>query len=352
MSRQSFDVKGRKIGVDTPPYIVAELSGNHNGSLDRAIRILEASAEAGADAVKLQTYTADTMTIDCDRPDFLVKAGTWGGRRLYDLYEEAHTPWDWHEALFKRGEELGITVFSTPFDASAVDFLETLGNPIYKVASFELVDLPLIRRIAETEKPIIMSSGMSNLGEIQDAVETVRKLGSNELVLLHCVSAYPAPVDEINLRTMPHLAEAFDILCGLSDHTLGIGVAVAAAALGAAVIEKHVTLTRADGGVDSGFSLEPHELKQLVEQTRVAHSALGKVDYATTETEETSLVFRRSVYAVRDIAQGECFTEDNVRIIRPGFGLPPKAYDVVLGGRATRAISRGEALRWGMVDEG
>jgi N-acetylneuraminate synthase len=341
---------GRPVGIDHPPLIVAELSGNHNGRIERAIAILDAAAEAGADAVKLQTYTADTMTIDCDRPDFLVQDGLWKGRRLHELYQEAHTPWEWHEALFRRGRELGIAVFSTPFDATAVDFLEELGAPFYKVASFEAVDLPLVERIASTGKPIILSTGMSDLGEIQDAVDTARRSGAAGLVLLHCISAYPAPAEQMNLQTMRHLATAFDVLPGLSDHTLGTAAAVAATALGATVIEKHVTLARADGGVDSAFSLEPGELRRLVEDTRTAHAALGRVTYDTAPAETASMTFRRSIYAVADIAAGEPFTDANVRIIRPGFGLPPKAWPIVLDSRATRDIGRGEPLRWGLVE--
>ena len=343
------EIAGRPIGPDHPPYIIAELSGNHNGSLDRALAILEAAAQSGADAVKLQTYTADTMTIDFDGPGFVVEGGLWDGRRLYQLYEEAHTPWAWHEALFQRGRELGLAVFSSPFDASAVDFLEDLGAPAYKIASFEIVDLPLIAKAASKGKPLIISTGMANLGEIANAVETARNHGDGGLVLLHCVSAYPAKPEEANLRTIEHLAQAFGVPVGLSDHTLGIAVSVAATGLGARAIEKHVTLRRADGGVDSAFSLEPEELAELVQATRTGFAALGQVNYSLTEGEQGSRNFRRSLYVVRDVAANEELTAENVRAIRPGAGLPPKWLRDVLGKRATRPLRRGEPLTLDMV---
>ena len=342
-------IAGRPIGPGHPPYVLAEMSGNHNGDIQRAFRLLEAAKTAGADAVKLQTYTADTITIDHDGPEFVIADGLWKGRRLYELYQEAHTPWEWHAALFAKGRELGLTVFSTPFDPTAVDLLESLGAPAYKVASCELVDLPLIRRIAATGKPLVMSTGMAHLGEIQDAVTAAREAGARDIVLLHCVSGYPTPPADSNLRTIPHLAQAFGVHAGLSDHSLGVGVAVAGVALGAVLIEKHFTLRRADGGPDCAFSMEPEELASLVESTRTAWQALGRVSYDLAPSERGNLQVRRSLYAVADIAEGETLTHANVRSIRPGLGLPPKHLDEVLGRAATRAIRRGTPLAWAMI---
>ena len=347
---RTITIDGRGIGGGAPPYIIAELSGNHGGKLERALEIIDAAKAAGADAIKLQTYTADTLTIDHDGPDFMIKGGLWDGRRLHELYREAHTPWSWHEALFTHCRKIGITVFSTPFDATAVELLEKLGAPAYKIASFEAVDLPLIHRVAATGKPVIMSTGITDLGEIAEAVEAARGAGCRDLVLLHCVSAYPAPSEDMNLQTIPHLASAFDVVAGLSDHTLGTAVAVAAVALGAATIEKHVTLRRADGGPDSAFSLEPAELRQLVESCRIAHRALGRVSYAREKSERGNLVFRRSLYAVADIAPGEALTEANIRSIRPGHGLAPKFLSELLGRKARERITRGTALRWNLVE--
>jgi pseudaminic acid synthase len=333
-----------------PPYIVAEISGNHGGRLERALEIITAAHDAGADAVKLQTYTADTLTIDHDGPDFLIGSGLWKGRRLHELYGEAHTPWAWHEALFDHCRRLGITCFSTPFDDTAVDLLERLGAPAYKIASFEAVDLPLIRRAAATGKPLIISTGIADLGEIGDAVEAAREAGCRDLVLLHCVSAYPAPAEDMNLRTIPHLADAFGVVGGLSDHTLGTAIAVAAVAIGATMIEKHVTLRRADGGPDAEFSLEPRELAELVQSCRKAQAALGRVSYAREASERDSLVFRRSLYAVTNIAKGEVLSADNVRSIRPGYGLAPKHLQSIMGRRARTDIKRGTALQWSLLD--
>ncbi len=329
-----------------PVYIIAELSANHGGSLEHALKTIRAMKDGGADAVKLQTYTAETLTIDCDRDEFKVGSGTlWEGRTLYDLYEEAHTPWDWHEALFAEASKLGMDCFSTPFDNSAVDLLEKFDPPFYKVASFELVDLPLIEYIASKGRPIIMSTGMGSLAEICDAVDVVKEAGV-PLTLLKCTSAYPSPPDSMNLRTIRHLAEAFGVPTGLSDHTLGIAVPTAAVAMGATMIEKHFTLSRKQPGPDSAFSLEPHEFKAMVEAVRVTEKAIGKVNYERTEKEEASKVFRRSLFAVADIQAGEQFTTDNVRSIRPGYGLPPKFLPVILDATAKQDLSRGTPLTW------
>lgn len=349
----SVHIAGRAIGAEEPPYVIAELSGNHNGDIARAFRLIDAAKEAGADAVKLQTYTADTITIDHDGPGFIIEGGLWHGRKLYDLYAEAHTPWDWHPALFEHARKAGITCLSSPFDATAVDLLESLDAPAYKIASFEIVDTPLIRRAAATGKPLIISTGMATGDEIADALGAAREGNPNaELVLLHCVSGYPTPAEEANLARVQSLAAKFGVPVGLSDHTLGVEVAIASVALGAVIIEKHVTLARADGGPDAAFSLEPDELAALVKGARTAHAALGRADYGRAESEKGNMAFRRSLYAVADITAGEIFTEANVRSIRPGYGLAPKELPNLVGRRAARAISRGTPMAWDLVDQG
>ena len=348
--RRHVIVQGRTIGPGHPPYIVAEMSGNHNGDFDRAVRLLEAAKKAGADAVKLQTYTADTLTIDHDGPGFRVEGGLWDGKTLYELYEQAHTPWEWHKKLFEKGRELGLAVFSSPFDETAVDFLAELDAPAYKIASFEVVDLPLIRSAASKGKPLIISTGMANLAEIEEAVHAAHEAGCDEIVLLHCVSGYPTLAHDANLATIPDLARRFGCPVGLSDHTLGVAVSVAATALGAAMIEKHYTLKRSDGGPDAAFSLEPDELKMLCEGCRTATSALGTMGYERKGSEQGSAIYRRSLYAVADVAKGGAFTKRNVRSIRPGHGLPPKHLPEVLGQRATREVSRGTPMEWSFVE--
>lgn len=333
------------------PFIIAEMSGNHNQSLDRALAIVEAAAAAGADAIKLQTYTADTMTLDIAEREFFIadKNSLWQGRSLYDLYKEAYTPWQWHKPIFDRCRELGIIGFSTPFDATAVDFLEELNVPFYKIASFENTDIPLIKKIAKTGKPIIASTGMTTVAELHDLVSTARDNGCEDIILLKCTSNYPATPEGSNLLTIPHMRELFNCEVGLSDHTLGIGVSLGAVALGASVIERHFTLSRADGGVDSAFSLEPAELRQLVEESQKIAQALGKISYQVTEQEQKSLVFRRSLYFAEDIAAGEIITPKNMRAIRPGLGISPKYYEKILGMRVTKNIKKGTPVAWDIL---
>jgi N-acetylneuraminate synthase len=346
---RSIEIAGRRIGADYEPYVICELSGNHNGSLERALELLDAAAATGADAIKIQSYTPDTITIDHDSADFRIEGGLWDGRTLYDLYGEAQTPFEWHEPLFRRARELGVTLFSSPFDESAVDLLEELDAPAYKIASFEVVDLPLIAYVASKRKPMIISTGMANLEEIGEAVGTARENGCEDIVLLHCVSSYPAPDEQSNVRTVPDLAERFGVVSGLSDHTSGSAVAVASIALGGCVVEKHFTLRRADGGPDAAFSLEPDEFKTLVQDCKRAWRALGGATYDLQGCERGSVAFRRSIYVVRDVAAGEELTRDNVRSIRPGYGLPPKHLPEVLGRQAARDLRRGEPLDWASV---
>lgn len=333
-------------------YIIAEISANHNGSLERAEAIVRAAADAGADAIKLQTYTADTMTIPCDNEYFRIKGTLWDGKTLHDLYQEAYTPWEWQPRLKALANDLGMDCFSTPFDATAVDFLEEMNVPCHKVASFEVADIPLLKKIGSTGKPVIMSTGMASLAEIDEAVTTLRESGTRELALLKCTSAYPAPPEEANLRTIPHLAQAFNCVAGLSDHTLGSAVAVGAVALGARIIEKHFTLARADGGPDSAFSMEPDEFKQMVQDIRTVEKALGSVCYDLTPKQKESKVFRRSLFVVKDMKAGDVFTEENVRSIRPGYGLPPRFLSIILGKQASINLRKGTplALSHAMLD--
>jgi pseudaminic acid synthase len=348
---RTFEIQGISLGRNHAPFVIAEMSGNHNGDLSRALRIVEAAAAAGAHAIKLQTYTADTMTLDIKTGEFLIDdaKSLWNGRNLYDLYREAHTPWDWHAPIMKRARELGILCFSTPFDATAVDFLEELGAPAYKVASFEIVDLPLIRKVARTGKPVIMSTGMASPAEISDAVEAARSAGCKDLALLKCTSSYPAPPEHSNLLTIPHLMEMFDVQVGLSDHTMGIGVAVASVALGATLIEKHFCLSRDEGGVDAAFSLEPAELKALVVESERARAAIGGVGYGPHASEALSLRHRRSLYVVADLKKGDRLSVENLRAIRPGAGLPPKYFETLLGRAVNRDVPRGTPAAWDLL---
>jgi N-acetylneuraminate synthase len=334
-------INGRAIGAGHAPYVIAELSGNHNGELARALHLIELAKKAGADAVKIQTYTPDTMTIDCDKPGFMIKGGLWDGQSLYKLYQWAHTPWDWHAALFEKAREVGITLFSSPFDETAVDLLESLGAPAYKIASFEMTDLPLVEKVARTGKPLIISTGMATPDEIRETVDTVRRCGNEQLVLLHCVSAYPSKPEEANLSSIPELARRYEVVSGLSDHTLTNTCAITSVALGAAVIEKHFTDSRQNPGPDSVFSLEQHELEALCRETRIAAQAIGQPKLEPTAGERSSLAFRRSVYVVRDVKKGDLFTPENVRRIRPGYGLPPKYLADILGKTAPCDIERG-----------
>lgn len=346
-----FLIGSRKIGAGEPPFIIAEMSGNHNQSLDRALAIVEAVATAGAHGIKLQTYTADTMTLNLSHGEFFIKdpKSLWEGRSLYELYEEAHTPWEWHKPIFDRARELGLIAFSTPFDATSVEFLESLEVSCYKISSFEIIDLPLIKQVAETGKPMIISTGMASIAEIDDAVRTARKNGCKDLVLLKCTSNYPASPENSNLATLPHLKDLFGVQVGLSDHTLGVGVAIASVALGATVIEKHFTLDRSDGGVDAAFSLEPDELKQLVVETERAALALGQISYGPTDAERSSLQYRRSLYITKDLQAGDILSADNLRSIRPGHGLSPKYHNLLCGQAVTSELKAGMPMCWKFI---
>ncbi len=341
---KEIEIDGRKIGENFPPYIIAELSANHNGDIERAFRIMEIAKRAGADAIKLQTYSADTITINCENEDFQIKGGLWDGNSLYELYQWAQMPWEWHKPLFDRAKQLGITIFSSPFDFTAVDMLEDLGAPAYKIASFEAIDIPLIKYVARTKKPMIISTGMANAEEIAEAVDAARSSGCSQLVVLHCVSGYPAPPEDYNLQTIPDLAKRFDVIAGLSDHTISNTTAISSVALGASVIEKHVTLDRTGGGADDSFSLEPEELEFLCRESKVAWGAKGAVNYERKSSEKGNVQFRRSLYVVEDIKAGHELTKENVRSIRPGFGLPPKLYNEILGRRVKRDLVFGTPL--------
>lgn len=341
-----IEINGRSISAAHAPYVVAELSANHNGSLAKALASMDAAKKAGADAIKIQTYTAQTMTIDCERDEFMIKAGPWNGLKLFDLYKSAETPYEWHSALFEHAKNIGLTIFSTPFDESAVDLLEELQTPAYKIASFELTDLPLIKYVASKGKPMIMSTGLANESEIKEAVDTAKRYGSNELILLHCVSSYPAPVEQTNLRQIANLAVTYNVTCGLSDHSLGITAAIASVALGACFIEKHFTLDRDEKGPDSDFSIEPDELAELCLKSKEAWLALGRAGFERQPAELNSLIFRRSIYFVKDLPSGHIVKDDDIRRIRPGMGLPPKVFNELVGKSLRHPVCRGQATAW------
>ena len=348
-----LEIADIKIGLEHKPFIIAEMSGNHNQSLERALEIVEAAASAGAHALKLQTYTADTLTLDVNEGEFVIedKDSLWKGKSLYELYQEAYTPWEWHEPIMKHANELGMICFSTPFDDTAVDYLEDLNVPAYKIASFENTHLPLIKKVASTGKPMIISTGMASVAEMDEMVQTIRDAGCEQFILLKCTSTYPATPENSNVLTIPHMRKLFNCEVGLSDHTMGIGSSVAAVAHGATVIEKHFTLNRSDGGVDSAFSLEPEEMKQLVIETERAWQSLGKIKYGTSEAEKGSLTFRRSLYIAEDMKKDDVFNEKNLRIIRPGLGLAPKNYDVILGRKVSRDVKKGTAVKWEIIGD-
>ena len=343
-------ISERSIGTKFPPYVIAELSANHNGKLETALRIIEEAKKAGADAVKLQTYRPDTITLNCDNDEFKIHGGLWDGRTLYDLYEEAHMPWEWHKPLFEHARKVGITIFSSPFDHTAVDLLESLNAPAYKIASFEAVDLPLIKYVASTGKPMIISTGMANDEEIQEAIDAARQGGCKELAILHCVSGYPAPAEDYNLRTIPDMIERFGLVTGLSDHTLDNTTAIASVAMGASIIEKHFTLDRGGGGPDDSFSLEPKEMEALCRDSKTAWSALGRVDYGRKSSEQANVKFRRSLYFVKELKSGEIIKYDSIRSVRPGFGLAPKYFDSILGRKLISDVLPNTPVVWGVID--
>jgi pseudaminic acid synthase len=347
--KKTFEIDGINVGPNHPPYVIAEMSANHNGSLENAIALIRHAKFAGASAVKMQTYTPETMTLDCEHEQFRIQGGLWADRTLFDLYREAHTPWSWHKPLFEYAKKIGITIFSSPFDNTAVDFLEDLNAPAYKIASFEAVDLPLIRYVASTGKPMIISTGMADEEEIFEAIEAAHDGGCSEVAILHCVSGYPAPAADYNLRTLPDMANRFGLVTGLSDHTLDNSTAIAAVALGASIIEKHFTLNRNGGGPDDSFSLEPNELLSLCQSTKSAWEALGEVDYGVKSSELTNMKFRRSLYFVKDLKQGEIVSADAVKSIRPGFGLPPRELDNLIGRAAAVEIKRGTPASFELV---
>ena len=347
---KEIQIAGRLIGQKYAPYIIAELSANHNGKLDIAMKIIEEAKKSGADAVKLQTYTADTITLNSDAEEFQIHGGLWDGKTLYELYKEAHMPWDWHKPLFEHAHKLGITIFSSPFDNTAVDLLEDLNAPAYKIASFEAVDLPLIKYVASTGKPMIISTGMANAEEIQEAIDAAREGGCKELAILHCVSGYPAPAEDYNLRTIPDMIERFGLVTGLSDHTLDNSTAIASVALGASIIEKHFTLNRNGGGPDDSFSLEPAELSALCRDAKTAWKAMGNVDYGRKSSEQGNIQFRRSLYFVKDLQVGEVITPDSIRSVRPGFGISPKYLNDLIGRPVVRDVRYGTPCKWDLIN--
>ncbi len=346
-----FEISGVKIGSEYQPFIIAEMSGNHNQSLDRALEIVDAAAKTGANALKLQTYTADTITLKVNEGDFFIndEDSLWKGKSLHELYDNAHTPWDWHKPIIERAKDLGIICFSTPFDETAVDFLEDLNVPAYKIASFENTHMPLIKKVASTGKPMIISTGMASIAELEETVNLVRESGCNQLALLKCTSTYPASPKDSNILTIPHMRKLFNCEIGLSDHTLGIGASIAAVSHGASIVEKHITLNRLDGGVDSAFSMEPDEMKTLVEETERAWHSLGKIKYGVTLVEKKSKVFKRSLYVSQDMKKGDVLTRENLRIVRPGFGLQPKYYEILIGMKVNQDLKKGSALNWSVI---